>query len=113
MFECVAKSIESCPTLCNPMDYSPQAPLSMDFSRQEYWSGLPCLPPGDLPHPGAEPASVTSVSLAGSALYQAPLRTALQSDQCLRVPASPRPHQHAAQSIPTQSVFFFFFFGFS
>ena len=34
-----------------------QAPLSMGFSRQEYWSGLPCLPPGDLPDPGTEPAS--------------------------------------------------------
>ena len=32
----------------------------MGFSRQEYWSGLPCLPPGDLPHPGIEPLSVTS-----------------------------------------------------
>ena len=32
-----------------------QAPLSMGFSRQEYWSGLPCLPPGDLPGPGIEP----------------------------------------------------------
>ena len=31
-----------------------QAPLSMEFSRQEYWSGLPCLPPGDLPNPGIE-----------------------------------------------------------
>ena len=31
----------SCPTLCNPMDSSCQAPLSMQFSRQEYWSGLP------------------------------------------------------------------------
>ena len=32
-----------------------QAPLSTGFSRQEYWSGLPCLPPGDLPNPGIEP----------------------------------------------------------
>ena len=32
-----------------------QAPLSMGFSRQEYWSGLPCPPPGDLPDPGIEP----------------------------------------------------------
>ena len=32
-----------------------QAPLSMGFSRQEYWSGLPCPPPGDLPIPGIEP----------------------------------------------------------
>ena len=34
-----------------------QTPLSMGFSRQEYWSGLPCLPPGDLPEPGIEPRS--------------------------------------------------------
>ena len=34
-----------------------QAPLSMGFSRQEHWSGLPRPPPGDLPHPGIEPAS--------------------------------------------------------
>ena len=34
-----------------------QAPLSMGFSRQEYWSGLPYPPPGDLPNPGIEPES--------------------------------------------------------
>ena len=34
-----------------------QVPLSMGFSRQDYWSGLPCLPPGDLPNPGIEPAA--------------------------------------------------------
>ena len=33
------------------------APLSLEFSRQEYWSGLPFLPPGDLPNPGIEPKS--------------------------------------------------------
>ena len=36
-----------------------QAPLSMGFSKQEYWSGLPCPPPGDLPNPGIEPRSPT------------------------------------------------------
>jgi len=34
-----------------------QAPLSMGFSRQEYWRGLPCPPPGDLPYPGIKPVS--------------------------------------------------------
>ena len=48
---------QSCLTLCDPMDYSPQAPLSTGFSSQEYWSGLPCLPPGDLLNPGIEPRS--------------------------------------------------------
>ena len=39
---------------------SPRAPLYMGFSRSEYWSGLPCPPPGDLPHPGSEPGSPVS-----------------------------------------------------
>ena len=42
-----------------------QAPLSMGFPRQEYWSGLPCPPPGDLPDPGIKPASLVSPALAG------------------------------------------------
>ena len=40
-----------------------QAPLSMQFFRQEYWSGLPFSPPGDLPHPGIEHASPVSPAL--------------------------------------------------
>ena len=42
-----------------------QAPQSMGFFRQDYWSGLPCLPPGNLPNPGSETASLTSPALAG------------------------------------------------
>ena len=41
------------------------APLSMGFSRQEYWNGLPCPPPEDLPSPGIEPESLRSPALAG------------------------------------------------
>ena len=40
-----------------PWTVARQAPLCMGFSRQEYWSGLPFLPPGDLPEPGIEPGS--------------------------------------------------------
>ena len=40
-----------------PWNVACQAPLSMGFSRQEYWSGLPCPPPGDLPNPGIEQGS--------------------------------------------------------
>ena len=47
-----------------PWTVACQAPLSMGFSRQEYCSGLPCPPPGDLPNPGIKPASLTS-ALAG------------------------------------------------
>ena len=46
-----------------------QAPLSMGFSWQEYWSGLPCPPPGDLPDPRMEPMSLAFPALAG-VLYQ-------------------------------------------
>ena len=42
----------SCPTLCNPMDYSLPCPSVHGFSRQEYWSGLPGPTPGNLPNPG-------------------------------------------------------------
>ena len=42
-----------------------QAALSMGFSRQEYWSGLPCPSPGDLPNPGIEPVPLMSPALAG------------------------------------------------
>ena len=46
-----------CLTLCDPWTIACQAPLSMAFSRQEYWSGLPFPSPGHLPEPGIEPAS--------------------------------------------------------
>ena len=45
-----------------------QAPLSMGLSRQEYWSGLPCPPPGDLPDPGIKPASPVSPALQADSL---------------------------------------------
>ena len=62
---CVFSPTQLCPTLCNPINCSPpQAPLSMGFSRQEYWSGLPFPPPGDLLNPGIEPASLASLALA-------------------------------------------------
>ena len=46
---------QSCLTLWDPVDWSRQAPLSMEFFRQQYWSGLPFPSPGDLPNPGIEP----------------------------------------------------------
>ena len=50
---------QSCPTPCDPWTVAHQAPPSMGFSRQEYWSGLPFPSPGDLPDPGIEPRSPT------------------------------------------------------
>ena len=48
---------KSCPTLATPWTVGHQAPLSMGFSRQEYWSGFPFHSPGDLPNPGIKPRS--------------------------------------------------------
>ena len=44
--------VQLCPILCDSWTGAHQTPLSMGFSRQEYWSGLPFPPPGDLPNPG-------------------------------------------------------------
>ena len=49
----------------SPWTVARQAPLSMEFCRQEYWSGLPFPPPGDLPDPGIKSASPVSPTLAG------------------------------------------------
>ena len=48
-----------------PWTVARQAPLSVGFSREEHWSGLPCPPPGDLPDPGIEPMTPVSSAMAG------------------------------------------------
>ena len=58
-----------CPTLGIPGTVACQAPLSMGFFQQEYWSGLPFPTPGDLPDSGIEP---TSLALAGGLLTAEP-----------------------------------------
>ena len=54
---CVCLVTQVCPTLATPRTVAHQALLSMGFSRQEYWSGLPRPPPGDLPNPGIQSRS--------------------------------------------------------
>ena len=54
-----AESLSRVQLFGTPWTIAHQAPLSMEFSRQEYWSGLPFPPPGDLPDPGIEPGSPT------------------------------------------------------
>ena len=56
--------------LCDPMGCSPPCSSAHRFSRQEYWSGLPCPPPGDLPNPGIEPRS--PALQAGSLMSEPP-----------------------------------------
>ena len=63
------QSLSRVPTLFGPWTVAHQAPLSMEFSRQEYWSGLPFATPGGLPYPGIEPPSP---ALAGRCFTTAP-----------------------------------------
>ena len=51
----VCQSLGCVQPFATPWTVAHQAPLSMEFSRQEYWSGLPCPSPGDLPDPGIKP----------------------------------------------------------
>ena len=59
-----AKLLKLCPTLCDPMDCNPPGSSVHGIFQQEYWSGLPCPAPGDLPNPRIEPTSLTSPALA-------------------------------------------------
>ena len=60
-----AQSLSHVQLFVAPRTIAPQAPLSMEFSKQEYWSWLPFPTPGDLPNRGMEPASLASPLLAG------------------------------------------------
>ena len=85
-----------------------QDPLSMGFSKQEYWSGLPCPPLGDLPDPGIEPLSLASHVLAGGfftmELSGKPLIIFIRSDQIRSVaqlcPTLCDPMNHSTPGLP-------------
>ena len=77
---CVLSHFSHVRLFVTPWTVAHQAPLSMGFSRQEYWSGLPCCPPGDRPSPGIKPESLLSPALANrffttSAPCEAPIVT--------------------------------------
>ena len=74
-----------------------QAPLSVGFSRQEYWSGLLRPPPEDLPDPGIEPASLTCPALAGRFLPLAPPGKPLIKCEC-------ESQSEVAESCPTPTL---------
>ena len=82
-----------------PWTVARQAPLSMGFSRQEYWSGLPCPPPGNLPNPGIEsaspglPADSLLLSHEGS-----PMKTYLATGHLILKNTSPYKRKAAVQS---------------
>ena len=64
---------KSCLTLATPWTVACQAPLSMVFPRQEYWSGLSCPPPWDRPNPGIQPVFLVAPALTGGFFTPQPL----------------------------------------
>ena len=86
-----------------------QAPLSVGFSRQEYWRGLPCPPPGDLPNPGIETTSLMPPALAGgffttSATWEAPVvsRPLHMSQEMSVWPGTEIFHHQGLSDVPVQ-----------
>ena len=71
------------PLFTTPWTAARQAPLSMGFSRQEYWSGLPCPPPEDHPNPGIEPMPPAAPALQGGFFAEEPLWKPLLNDSIL------------------------------
>ena len=79
-----AKSLQSCQTLLYLCAVARQAPLSMGFFSQEYWSGLPFPPSGGLPDPGIELASPASPALAGRFSATEPPGLTNKMSMCVR-----------------------------
>ena len=77
---CVRYVTAVVPDSLQPHGLACRAPLSMEFSRQEYWRGLPCPSLGDLPNPGVKPVSLSSCALAGT--FCTPSTTAVLNLVC-------------------------------
>ena len=98
-----------------------QAPLSMGFSRQEYWTGLPCPPPGNLADPGIKPVPLMSLGLAGNRKSwtssvslktrksTSPVKGALPTARGRRTPLYPQGWEFRAK-MPLETPYSFFKF---
>ena len=81
-----------------PQTVDHQAPLSMEFSKQEYWSGLPFPTPGDLPNPGIEPASLASPLLAGGFFTNESPGKLYRANSKVQIPAPSLTHSELLKS---------------
>ena len=81
-----------------------QAPLSMGFPRQEYWSGLPYPPPGDLPPPGIKPVSFMSPALVGR-FFTLGIRSLILFNKSAHDIEEPRVRVQTKTSIPYAKAF--------
>ena len=83
---CVLSHFSRVELFATPWTIAGQPPLSMGFSKQEYWSELPCTLPGDLPDPGIEPASLMSPALADKFFTTAAAAKSLSRVRLLATP---------------------------
>ena len=88
---CLPRHVHRVQLCATPWMGAQQAPLSMGFSRQEYWSGLPFPPPGDLPNAGIEPTSLKSPALAGRFFTPGTTREAQATKNTLLPPKIAQP----------------------
>ena len=83
VYVCMLSCFSCVQLFATPWTIARQAPLSMGFSRQEYWSVLLCLPPRDLINPGFEPTFLTFSALAGGFFTTTTTWEALIANECL------------------------------
>ena len=98
MSACMLSHISPVQLFVTPWTVARQIPLSMGFSRQEYWGGLPCPLPGDLPDPGIEHMSPVSPALTGglfttSTTREAQIHTRNSEDTVTRAPSILKPYK--------------------
>ena len=85
-------------SFATPWSVALQAPLSTGFPREEYWSGLPLPPPGDLPNPGIERVSLVSPTLQADSLLLEPLRKPSASHQMSQIHVCSGPYLQCSES---------------
>ena len=96
MFVCILGHFSCAPLFATLWTIACQAPLSVEFSRQEYWSGLPCPPPGDLLNPEIEPESLMSPALANG-FFTTSTTWEAHTYTCIYSPPNPPPMQAATR----------------
>ena len=102
---CVRAHVISCVQLfAAPQTVALQTPLSMDFFKQEHWSGLPLLTPGDIPDPGMEPTSPVPPAFASRFFTASATWEASYASLCWAVTSRVRLFDHTDCSSPGSSV---------
>ena len=102
---CVLSCFSHVWLLATPWTVACQVPLSVGFSEWEYWSGLPCPPPWDLPDPRIEPTSPLSPALAGGSFTTSATQEVSAFRWCLKKTKTKTPYSQVAGEGPEATAF--------